>query len=652
MSDARRLTYRPGLDGLRALAVGAVLLYHLPVEWARGGWLGVSAFFVLSGYLITTLLLTEQAGTGAIRLSAFWARRFRRLLPASLACLALIIAFVAADLLPVTPTLRGDLLAALLDVENWRAYATGGYDALWRAPSPVLHFWSLAIEEQWYLIWPLVVTACLARSRRVLAVVIGVGLAGSVIAGALVSPELAYLATFTRSAELLVGGALALVLTRWSPRPSAWLTGAGSIGLVAVLAAFVLVPIDSPVLFTGGLLVFALVVGVVVTATVTPGPLASALSVAPLVWLGLRSYGVYLFHWPLYLVFEGQGWSTWWAIPVTFALAEVSYRVIEQPIRRGTWFTAAQARTLAPTAMVVVGLGAFAVTPAASGAVPDIEVLAGLAPASTAPTTAPRPTPTTVSAGVVGSTTPTSGATTAPPAPTTTLPPRSLRIAVVGDSTANALGKGLEDWGAATGRASVKIATIDGCGIIRNGSLRFGTRSQVLDVPEGCRDWATRWPKQLASEQAEVVMVTIGPWEWIPRRWQGSGGWVLPTDETYRQMLAAELAAATDVLSGDGRRVVWVTAAPIYPGWDASAAAAADPSTNDAQRRAANDVLREVVASRPGVELVDLASWLDANPQVATDQALRPDGVHWARPAAAQVVSLLMEPVLAGLATS
>ena len=188
VTHAPRLTYRPALDGLRALAVAAVLLYHLPVGWAKGGWLGVSAFFVLSGYLITSLLLVEHDGTGRVDRMAFWARRFRRLLPASLACIAMVIAFVALEWLPRTPTLRGDLLAALFDVENWRVYATGGYDALWRAPSPVAHFWSLAIEEQWYVIWPIAVAVLLAWSRRAFVIAVGLGIVGAFVSGMLVSP--------------------------------------------------------------------------------------------------------------------------------------------------------------------------------------------------------------------------------------------------------------------------------------------------------------------------------------------------------------------------------------------------------------------------------------------------------------------------------
>jgi peptidoglycan/LPS O-acetylase OafA/YrhL len=647
-----RLTYRPALDGLRALAVAAVLLYHLPVPWMKGGWLGVSAFFVLSGYLITTLLLREHADTGKVDRLAFWARRFRRLLPASLACLAMILVFVAFELLPRTPTLRGDMVGALLDVANWRLYATGGYEALWRAPSPVAHFWSLAIEEQWYVVWPVIAGLLLALSRRAFGIAVAIGIAGAFVVGMIVAPELAYLATFTRAAELLVGAGLALLLHRLPLTPSRWWTGAGFAALGVVLIAYSVIPLDWPLLFDGGLLVFAVVVALLVAVAVHPGPLASVLSVGPLVWLGLRSYGVYLYHWPIYLVFEQKGWSTWLAAGVTLAVAEVSYRVIEQPIRRGRQLSSRQTQILGPAAVAALAVGAVFVArpPLASGG--DLQVLADAAPATTSavPATTTVTSSRATSAGATAAprtSAPTTVPTTVATVPTTTLPPEPLRVTVVGDSTADALGKGLADWGAATGRAQVSMRTINGCGLIRQGSIRFGPRNQELDVPEGCADWATRWPEQLAADQADTVFLTVGPWEWIPRRWEGSGGWVRPTDPAYQQMLERELIAATDVLTGGGRRVVWVTGAPIDPGWGDTGSANPDPSADDTQRRITNDILRRVVAERPGVTLVDLAAWVEGNPQIATDQNLRPDGVHWSRPAAERVIEILVAPALA-----
>src|SRR4051812_42501007 len=206
------------LDGLRGLAVAGVLAYHCGFGWARGGFLGVSLFFTLSGFLITSLLLAERSEHGRIGLRGFWARRARRLLPAALLALAVIVAFgatVASG--SQLRGLRGDVLAALAYVANWRFVLAGtSYGALWSAPSPVQHFWSLAIEEQLYVVLPLAVAGTLALGRgrrRPLLAVLGAGLGLSVLATFLVHDQLrAYYGTDVRAGELLIGALLAVIL--------------------------------------------------------------------------------------------------------------------------------------------------------------------------------------------------------------------------------------------------------------------------------------------------------------------------------------------------------------------------------------------------------------------------------------------------------
>jgi len=217
------IPFLPGLEGLRGVALAAVLFFHGGFSWAKGGFLGVSTFFTLSGFLITMLLIWEFSTEGRIRLRRFWGRRYRRLMPASLLCLTGVVVF---GWLVATPgqlvTLRGDVLASLLYVANWRFIVTQqSYAQVFSAPSPVLHFWSLAIEEQFYLVFPLVVAAVLALahgSRRALGAVLTVLAVGSlglmwVLYTPGQDPSRVYYGTGTRAFELLLGALLAIVLS-------------------------------------------------------------------------------------------------------------------------------------------------------------------------------------------------------------------------------------------------------------------------------------------------------------------------------------------------------------------------------------------------------------------------------------------------------
>ncbi len=212
------LGYRPGLDGLRAFAVVAVILYHGDVSWARGGFLGVDVFFVLSGFLITSLLLTEHGATGRVDLGRFWSRRARRLLPALFGVLLGVALYAATWGHPTElGRIRGDGIASLLYVSNWRFVLDGSsYFSLFQAPSPLAHTWSLAIEEQWYLLWPLVLLGLLRVLKvrlNLVALTCGALAAGSAVLMAALfhsgaDPSRAYYGTDTRAQALLIGAAL------------------------------------------------------------------------------------------------------------------------------------------------------------------------------------------------------------------------------------------------------------------------------------------------------------------------------------------------------------------------------------------------------------------------------------------------------------
>jgi peptidoglycan/LPS O-acetylase OafA/YrhL len=372
---AAPLTYQPALDGIRGLAVAGVLLFHSGFSWAVGGYLGVSTFFTLSGYLITTLMLDERRRTGRISLPAFWARRFRRLMPASLLTLFGIVVlfgpFVAtADQLAELP---GDVPAAALDVANWRfILADTSYADLFTAPSPVQHFWSLAIEEQYYLLFPLLTAGLLVLGRGSRKVLFGalalLALGSTLLMASLYEPGLdtarVYYGTDTRAAELLAGALLAVLLAARPdvlhrlPRQAITVLG------VAVLAVtffwWATVEQTTSGLYEGGLTVYAFTTVLLLVVALRAGPVQRGLATEPLRRLGRISYGVYLIHWPIFLWLTAETTHLRAAplfalrVGVTIALAALSFRLLEQPIRARQAFVGPGRSAAAPIAITGV----------------------------------------------------------------------------------------------------------------------------------------------------------------------------------------------------------------------------------------------------------------------------------------------------------
>ena len=357
----------PALDGIRALAVLAVLAYHLGFGWARGGYLGVDLFFVLSGFLITSLLLEEHEDNGTIRLSKFWGRRARRLLPALFCMVTLVMVYVVfegrygqTDFVAAIDLhqLRQLALATLLYVANWELILQQhSYFAQFAAPSPLQHTWSLAIEEQFYLLWPFVTLGLLAKGlgqRRRLGIGVSIGIA--VFSTALMAylfapgadPSRAYYGTDTRLGDLAVGALLAWLTARrpeTPPRLAAALKVLGPLALVALLALMATAGnaggVPSDFMFEGGFLAASVLCALVIADVRRESSvIARGFRWRPVVAIGLASYGVYLYHWPVIVLFTGArtGLSGAGLLVARLALIAVlvlaSYFLVELPVRR------------------------------------------------------------------------------------------------------------------------------------------------------------------------------------------------------------------------------------------------------------------------------------------------------------------------------
>jgi peptidoglycan/LPS O-acetylase OafA/YrhL len=510
----------PALNGLRGVAVIGVVAYHMQLGWARGGYLGVDLFFVLSGFLITTLLLEEWVGSRRIHLAAFWGRRAKRLLPALFLVVAALAVYLIANGLWGGPGanglvdlsgLRGDAISTLLYVNNWHSiFGHQSYFAQYSAPSPLQHTWSLAIEEQFYLVWPLVLLVLLRYGRGVwrragVALTVGLGVLSAVLMAVLftpgVDPSRVYYGTDTRLFDLMAGATIAFVAAaRQQPkaRASRTLHVVGPLAGVGLLAFWVLAgtPAGLPTnfMFEGGFLVCALLAGLVVADArlIEAGVFGRGLAWRPLHFVGTISYGVYLWHWPVIVYLNGArtGLSQWpldlLRVAVTLALSTASYYLIERPIRLARlhgwirWWGAPLAGVL--TAVLIV---------------------AATFPAVADPTTVA--TTSHISSGTgTGTGTGAGGLATVPgaggyagqvpihlaAAPT---PADPLRVMVLGDSVMVDASFGIRAALEATGEAAVSPRAIDGFGLVNAGN------------------WRTSLPNLIQQTRAQVI---VASWSW------------------------------------------------------------------------------------------------------------------------------------------
>ena len=377
-STRRAPAYVGSLDGIRALAVTAVFLYHTAIHSLPGGFLGVSTFFTLSGFLITTLLLREGDHDHTIRLRSFWARRVRRLAPAMFLNVAMVLTLTV--LVPSAwprVGLGGDTVSVFFSVFNWRIIDAGGQSVI-RFLSPYSPLWSLSLEEQFYVVFPLAVLAVVALggSRRALAWVCGAGVLASVLISVFYSPAASFgpsaplmeqFRTDVRMGEILVGSLLALAIPTWKVVNARWADALGWAALVVTLIVWQVGRERQEWLVNGGLVLLAVVSAALVYGALAGGTFARVLSLPPLRYLGQISYGVYLYHWPIFLATRDIAYADnrpalfLTRVVLTLGVAALSFHFVETPIRRGRALRAPYLTIVWIVATLGLSAAAFAV---------------------------------------------------------------------------------------------------------------------------------------------------------------------------------------------------------------------------------------------------------------------------------------------------
>ncbi len=599
-SSAQRtgIPHLPALDGLRGTALLGVLFFHangaLP-----GGYLGVDLFFVLSGFLITSLLLKEHEDTGRIALSTFWVRRARRLFPALLSLMPAVALYGAFFAKPTELRgLRADALATLGYVANWRAIFTQrSYWELFAAPSPLEHTWSLSIEEQFYVVWPLVIWLVLRRGTRRSVLFLSLALMAASVAAMLLlfnpeSTSRVYLGTDTRATGILAGAVLATFLspsTVISQSTARKLDVLGLLAIVGLGAAWWKLRGSDRFLYHGGFWLTELGALVLIACAVANDKsiIARILSLKPLTLVGTISYGVYLWHWPVNVLLTQERVHAGRYLhvvqfAVTFAIAIVSYRFLERPIRqRGIPF--------GRPAYVVPAVVAVAI----------LMVVRGThARPLLASTNSPEPI-------------------IAPPPVFADAP--ELKIMVLGDSTANSLGwclRGLRKPG-----VSVELEGQDGCKILT----------------DSCK--GPEWAKKTQALRPQATLVFVGGAYLYGITVDGK--WKRACEPEWQTAFENNLDLRLGDLAAPGTRV-WAVTVP-YP---------LGPYENDDYRNQVdciNRSLRKAVSRAKGVDIIDLQERLCPKGECEREYngvVIRADGVHYSIDGGAGMAAWLMEQLL------
>ncbi len=628
--------HRPALDGIRALAVGGVVTYHLGADWLPGGFLGVDLFFVLSGFLITGILIDEYERRGRISFPRFFARRARRLLPALYLLLIAVCAWAAFIASPqAIGDLRGAALAALFYVANWFFILTGqSYFADMQGPSPLEHTWSLAIEEQYYLLWPLVLLLLLRKAgpRTLVAVIIAM-LAASAALMALMydagDPSVAYFGTFSRVHELLVGSLLAVAVKRGADIPlaarwSAW------IPLVLIVVMMATVSDVGAFYYQGGSLVFCLLVAWLLLALGSGAPGGGPTPLfawAPVAWIGLISYGIYLWHWPFILWLtpastglEGASLATV-RIAATLAVAAASFYIVERPIRRGrlgsVQLTPGRLAVIVPISMAVMAIIIVAGTSRAVAPAVDLDVTE--APSALVP-----------------------AASTSAPV-----------VAFAGDSIPKELMPQLTEEATRRGWSVLPLA-FGGCSI--TGTFQVDEQDKAFNWSRRCSDGFAELQSEAIAEFDPDIVVWYSNRERFPVR--VDGGILAAGTPQHRARLDADLEAAYQRFARNGANIVIVAPVPKAPPVIGACAVGQetgqDCMLDDAYYASFADVtaaFESLAARHPErVRLVRLDDLLcpgsrDCPLLEQQGTAVRPDGIHFSPEGAAWFIPLLFDRI-------
>ncbi len=633
-----RFSYQPALDGIRALSVLAVIAYHYGYHWAKGGFLGVDAFFVLSGYLITTLLVLEYRRGRGIGLIAFWGRRARRLLPALFLVLIFVALYTHHYVVPWERAgIRNDGIASLFYAANWRfVIDQQSYFTLFSAASPLRHTWSLAIEEQFYIVWPLIVLGCLRLAKGSTRLLAGVCTAGALVSILLMAtlyqvgdPSRAYYGTDTHAHALLIGALLALVLLAWTPS-ARWrriVKVVGPLALVAMFVAWWQVSDVASLYYHGGSAVFAIVVALVISASMTGGPTRAALAFGPLPWIGRLSYGLYLWHWPIIVwivptrLHVGTTTLNLVRLGLTFAIATASYYVVELPIRQG-WQRRTRRRAIVWIAPIGIAVTVVAIMASTAGATPPPNYLwASGDPLFCGP---PRPQDARAARAEQRRLGPLH------------LPRRveHQRILLIGDSTACSLWIGLSQVGPASG-VEVDQGSVFGCGIA-SGEITTTRNEQITPHSERCPEMVDRTLRESLGRARPDLVLWMSIWEKSDIIQDGKT-LVSGTPAGDRAMLSRMDDALRRVTRG-GAKVALITVAPAAPN-DAQGTQQTSTAVEDASYLRLRSIDLRFAKRHPDqVTVIDLASQLCPEgppcPEFVHGHRPRPDGRHF-DPAAA-----------------